>query len=97
MGLALGKNLTFYNSVAKGLKLKARRFWEIIPAFVEVTKEKLVVGRGRGGGKRVNTLPLSDRTISETNLATQKFISCSYRITIKCNANSEVLQLRFIW
>ena len=55
------------------------------------------MGRGRGGGKRVNTLPLSDRTISETNLATQKFISCSYRITIKCNANSEVLQLRFIW
>ena len=27
LGLALGKNLKFYTSVAKGLKLKVRKFW----------------------------------------------------------------------
>ena len=35
-------NLKFYASVAKGLKLKVRKFWEVIPTFVEVTGEKLV-------------------------------------------------------
>ena len=44
MGLAPGIALTFYSSVAKGLKLKVRKFWELIPTFVEVTKEKLVGG-----------------------------------------------------
>ena len=28
--------------MAKGLKLKVRNFWGLIPAFVEVTGEKLV-------------------------------------------------------
>ena len=37
-------NLKFYNSVAKGLKLKVRKFWERVPTFVEVTGE---TGRGR--------------------------------------------------
>ena len=46
LGLALGTNLTFYTSVAKGLKLKFRKFG-LIPTFVEVTGEKLV---GGGGG-----------------------------------------------
>ena len=40
-GLAPGTNLNFYTSVAKGLKLKARKFWWLIPTFVEVTEEKL--------------------------------------------------------
>ena len=31
----------FYTSVAKGLKLKARKFWRLIPTFVEVTGKKL--------------------------------------------------------
>ena len=44
LGLALGTNLKFYASVAKGLKLKVRKFWGLIPAFVEVTGEKLVGG-----------------------------------------------------
>ena len=35
--LALGTNLKFYTSVAKGLKLKVRKFWGLIPTFVEVT------------------------------------------------------------
>ena len=39
-------NLRFYISVAKGLKLKVRKFWGLILTFVEVTGEKLVGGRG---------------------------------------------------
>ena len=42
LGLALGLNLKFYTSVAKGLKLKVRKFLGLIPTFVEVTGEKLV-------------------------------------------------------
>ena len=41
LGLALAMVLKFYTSVAKGLKLKVRKFWELIPTFVEVTGEKL--------------------------------------------------------
>ena len=44
MVLALGTNLKFYTSVAIGLKLKVRKFWELIPTFVEVTGKKLVGG-----------------------------------------------------
>ena len=36
--------MKFYNSVAKGLKLKFRKFWKLITLFVEVTGEKLVEG-----------------------------------------------------
>ena len=42
MELLLGRNLKFYTSVAKGLELKVRKFWELIPPFVEVTRKKLV-------------------------------------------------------
>ena len=34
----------FYTSVVEGLKLKVRKFWVVIPTFVEVTGEKLVGG-----------------------------------------------------
>ena len=34
--------LKFYTCVAKGLKLKVRKFHRLIPTFVEVTVEKLV-------------------------------------------------------
>ena len=44
LGLALGKNLKFYTSLSKELKLKVRKFWELIPTFVEVTGEKKVRG-----------------------------------------------------
>ena len=44
MGLAIGRATKFYNNVAKGLKLKVRKFCWLIPTFVEVTKEKLVGG-----------------------------------------------------
>ena len=36
--------LKFYINVAKGLKLKVRKFCGLSPAFVEVTGEKLVGG-----------------------------------------------------
>ena len=42
LGLVLGTILEFYNSVAKGLKLKVRKFWVLIPTSVEITGEKLV-------------------------------------------------------
>ena len=32
----------FYISVAKGLKPKVRKFYRLVPTFVEVTGEKLV-------------------------------------------------------
>ena len=44
LGLTLSMNLKFYTSVAKGLKLKVRMFWGLIPKFVEVTGRKLVEG-----------------------------------------------------
>ena len=42
LGLALSISLKFYSSVAKELKLKVRKFWELILTFIEVTREKLV-------------------------------------------------------
>ena len=44
MGLALGLTLTYYTSVAKKLKLQVKKFWGLIPTFVEVTGEKLLGG-----------------------------------------------------
>ena len=44
LGLALSISLKFYSNVAKELKLKVRKFWELIPTFIEVTGEKLVGG-----------------------------------------------------
>ena len=44
LGLALGMALKFYTGVGKGLKLKIRKIWRLIPTFVEVTGEKLVGG-----------------------------------------------------
>ena len=42
--LTLGTNLKFYTSVAKRFKLKVKKFWGLIPKFVEITGEKLVEG-----------------------------------------------------
>ena len=42
LGVALGTNLKFYTSVEKGLKLKVRKSWGLIPTFAEVTVEKPV-------------------------------------------------------
>ena len=44
--LGLSTNFKVYTSVEKGLNLKVIRFCGLIPMFVEVTEEKLVVGGG---------------------------------------------------
>ena len=46
LGLMWVMALKFHTSVRKRLKLKVRKFLELISTFVEVTEEKLV---GRGG------------------------------------------------
>ena len=43
LGLALGANLKFYTSVAKGLKLRVRKFWRLILLLL-----KLMANTGRG-------------------------------------------------
>ena len=40
-GLTVGANLKFYTSVAKGLKLKVRKFLGLNPTFVGITEQKL--------------------------------------------------------
>ena len=42
LGLALGMALKIYITVTKQLKLKVRKFWGLVPTFVDVTGEKLV-------------------------------------------------------
>ena len=37
LGLTIVMALKFYGSVAKGLKVKVRMFWGLIPTFREVT------------------------------------------------------------
>ena len=49
LGLALGAHLKFYMSVAMGLTLNVRKFWGLIPTFVEGTEEKLLGGGGLFG------------------------------------------------
>ena len=44
LGLALDMALKFNTNVAEKLKLKIRKFWEVIPIFVEVIREKLIEG-----------------------------------------------------
>ena len=44
LGLALGMALKFNTNVAERLKLKVKKFWEVIPIFVEVIREKLIGG-----------------------------------------------------
>ena len=75
LGLALAMVLKFYTSVAKGLKLKVRKFWELIPTFVEVTGEKLP--------------PILNRVKScfpnmFSKLVLTEAVTSTYNITIKC-------------
>ena len=78
LGLAPGSNLKFYNSLSKGLKLKVRKFWGLIPTFVEVTGEKT----GRGG--RLFSSPHASSPSCKTriyylylDLETERFGECS--------------------
>ena len=40
LGLSIVTNLKFYTSLSKGLKLKVRKLWGLIPTFVEVTGDR---------------------------------------------------------
>ena len=55
LALALGMALKFYTSVAKGLKLKVRKFWGLTPAFVEVTGKKLVGGLSKKAARKMTS------------------------------------------
>ena len=44
LGLTLNVALKLSNGVAKGLKLKVRKFWRLIPTLVEITGKNLVGG-----------------------------------------------------
>ena len=44
LGLALGMVLKSYISVAEGLKITVRKFWDLVPTFIEGAREKLVGG-----------------------------------------------------
>ena len=50
LGLPLGTYMKVYTNVVKGLKLKVRKFWELILTFVEVTGKKTSTGGGLGVG-----------------------------------------------
>ena len=59
-------NLKFYTTAAKGVKLKVRKFWDLVPTFVEVTGGKLV-------GEPFCPLPILNRV---------KDISCSMHLIV---------------
>ena len=69
MGLALTVTLKFYSSVAKGLKLKIRKFCDLSPTFVEVREEKLI-GEGAFWPPPVlNRVKITyHQTLAESNL-----------------------------
>ena len=80
LGLALDMALKFYANVAKRLKLKIRKWWGLIPKFVEgSTGEKLLVGAFR-------SLPRLERV--KLKLKAQK---CTYTFAYiyiqKCKLN----------
>ena len=53
--------MKFNNGVAKGLKLKVRKFLELIPTFVEVGRGKLVGGAFLPNRVNANLLELISR------------------------------------
>ena len=55
-------NLKFHTRVEKGLELKGRKFYGLVPTFVGVTWEKLV----RGGGLFVPPSPILNRVNGQT-------------------------------
>ena len=72
--LALAMVLKFYTSMAKGLKLEVRKFWELIPMFVEVTGEKLEGGpfclsaiQNRVDGHEISQVPAANIYLFKVN------------------------------
>ena len=76
--LVLGTSLKFYTSMAKGLKLKVRKFLGLIPTFVEVTGEKLVEGALLPSPLPPSWIGLKSITIKQGSMG---FIICKSYIT----------------
>ena len=77
LGLELVMTLKFYINVAQGLKVKVRKFWGLIPTFVEVTGKKLVGGLF---GLLLSWIGLKDFNFSEKTLRLD-LKSCSFAVT----------------
>ena len=65
VGLTLDMALKFYTNMVKELKLKVRKFWGLIPMFVDVVREILV---GVGGERDSASLASFVNTVNITNL-----------------------------
>ena len=65
-----------YDSVAKGLKLKVRKFGVLVPTFVEVTGKKLVAPPILNRVKTHNFLEtlVTNRSIAQTNREDTTFL-----------------------
>ena len=84
LGLALGTKLKFYTSVAKGFKLKVRKFSWIIPTFAEVTGEKLVGGDLFGPPSSIGLKMLFEITVKCLINLHLRSIFLLYQITYYC-------------
>ena len=76
--LALGTNLKLYNSVAKRLKLKIRKFWGLVLTFGEVAEKTLV---GEGGLWPPPPLPLPLSWTGLSNIEITKYFNYGPRFT----------------
>ena len=88
LGLALGTNLRFHISVANGLKLKVRRFLELIPTFVENTGKKLV---GRTSLEPLMLNRVKNMTRQKRGTSSTKFNSTGFDQNIPQGNNWEKL------
>ena len=88
--LALGMTLEFYTSVVKVLKLKVKRFWDLISTFVGITAAKLVGGLFAGRPNLFKTFikvrcTLSGKISSGKSFRWWKFLSPNqYFVTFPC-------------
>ena len=73
LGLPLVMALTIYTCVAKGLKLKVRKFGRLNPTFVKVIWEKLV-------GRLPWLLPILNKVKQTWSFQVQVCLSISYHL-----------------
>ena len=73
--------LKFYTSVAKGLKLKVRKFWGQISTIVEVTRKKVVGGPFASPPSLIGLRPLKKHQESNfRNFIYQYHLECYHRL-----------------
>ena len=68
--------LKFYTSVEKGLRIKFRKFLELIPTFVEVKGEKTDRGDLSGPPSWLGLKVLSSMNFSNESASEIKWIGC---------------------